>query len=49
MPPDQAKRAYEAFAAALKNAYPQVQEGVFGAMMHVELINDGPVSIIIES
>ena len=49
MPPEQAKVAYDDFVKAIKKEYPKVQEGVFGAHMQVELINDGPVTIDIES
>lgn len=49
MPPAQAKTIYEAFAAELKTRYSQVQEGIFGADMQVALVNDGPVTIILES
>jgi len=31
------------------NDNPRIQDGVFGAMMDVELINDGPVTLVIES
>lgn len=48
-PPDKAERLYretcEAFAAA---GFPPAQ-GIFGARMEVELVNDGPVTLLIES
>jgi D-aminoacyl-tRNA deacylase len=47
--PDQAKRAYEAFIRRLIDAGVPVQSGVFGAMMDVSLVNDGPVTIWIDS
>ena len=37
-----------AFAEALRGLGAQVETGVFGAHMHVELINDGPVTVILE-
>ncbi|NGX09708.1 D-tyrosyl-tRNA(Tyr) deacylase [Mycobacteroides franklinii] len=37
-----------AFAAALRNLGAQVQTGVFGADMQVELVNDGPVTLLLE-
>lgn len=41
---------YESFCKALENQLEKkVQTGVFGAMMEVELINDGPVTIWIDS
>ena len=49
MPPDQAKFFYEDFVAECKKQYSRVQSGVFGAMMEVSLVNDGPVTIIIDS
>lgn len=36
------------FAAALRGLGAQVQTGVFGANMQVELVNDGPVTVLIE-
>jgi len=48
MPPQEAKQLYEVFAKDLKNAYPQVKEGVFGAMMQVSLVNEGPATFIVE-
>ena len=37
-----------AFAEALRELGAQVETGVFGAHMYVELINDGPVTVILE-
>jgi D-tyrosyl-tRNA(Tyr) deacylase len=37
-----------AFTAALRQLGAQVEAGVFGAHMHVELINDGPVTVQLE-
>lgn len=37
-----------AFADALRRLGAQVQTGVFGAHMHVELVNDGPVTVLLE-
>lgn len=47
--PDQAKPLWDAFNEALRGHGLQVETGVFGAMMDVALINDGPVTFIIES
>lgn len=47
--PEQAKPLWEAFNKALQSHGLKVETGVFGAMMDVSLINDGPVTIIIES
>lgn len=47
--PEEGKRLYEAFAAALAAEGVPVETGVFGAEMAVELVNDGPVTIWIDS
>jgi len=47
-PPLQAKKYYEDFLVALQNQYKYVQSGVFGAMMDVKLINDGPVTLLLQ-
>jgi D-tyrosyl-tRNA(Tyr) deacylase len=39
----------EAFCAALRSLGAHVETGVFGAMMHVSLTNDGPVTLILEA
>lgn len=44
-----AKSLYEAFGAALAEQGVPVQYGVFGAIMQVALINDGPITLILES
>ena len=46
--PDAAEPAVEAFAHALEAAGVRVGRGVFGAHMRVELVNDGPVTILLE-
>lgn len=47
--PEEGKRLYEAFAAALAAEGVPVETGVFGAEMAVDLVNDGPVTIWIDS
>ena len=49
-PPDLAKRLYERFVELLKEKAGTiaVETGEFGAMMDVELVNDGPVTLILE-
>jgi D-aminoacyl-tRNA deacylase len=47
-PPEDAEALYEAFSAALSNEGVAVERGVFGARMQVELVNDGPVTIVLE-
>ena len=46
-PPEEAERLYEAFCAALREAGVRVETGRFGARMAVELVNDGPVTIVL--
>jgi D-tyrosyl-tRNA(Tyr) deacylase len=48
-PPDRAEPVYERFCAALCELGVVVEQGVFGARMEVELVNDGPVTIILET
>ena len=48
-PPEIAKQMYQQFCEQLKIAGVPVQTGKFGAMMDVSLINDGPVTIILDS
>ena len=47
--PEQAKPMWDAFNEALREFGLRVETGIFGAMMDVALINDGPVTIIVES
>ncbi|MEH7544358.1 MULTISPECIES: D-aminoacyl-tRNA deacylase [Bacillaceae] len=47
--PEQAVVLYGAFNQMLRDKGITVETGVFGAMMDVELINDGPVTLIVES
>jgi D-tyrosyl-tRNA(Tyr) deacylase len=46
--PEQAEPLYEAFCAALRDLGVPVETGVFGARMAVELVNDGPVTIVLD-
>jgi len=48
-PPDQAERLYEEFVRCLKGHGVQVETGVFQTHMEVELVNDGPVTILLDS
>jgi D-tyrosyl-tRNA(Tyr) deacylase len=48
-PPELAIPLYEAFVNAIKALGIPTATGRFGAMMQVELINDGPVTLIVES
>ena len=47
--PERAKPVYEAFIEALGRAGLPVRSGEFGAKMEVELVNDGPVTLWLES
>ena len=47
--PEKAIPIYDAFNAQLKATGLTVQTGIFGADMQVSLLNDGPVTIIIDS
>ena len=46
-PPDRAEALYEVFCNALEAEGVRVGRGVFGARMEVELLNDGPVTIVL--
>ncbi len=48
-PPGPAETLYERFLERLKELGVKVSSGVFGAMMEVELINDGPVTFLLDS
>jgi len=46
--PEQAIPLYERFADALRGLGVRVEMGVFGARMAIEIVNDGPVTIVLE-
>jgi D-tyrosyl-tRNA(Tyr) deacylase len=48
-PPELAKKLYEEFCEALRKLGITVKTGMFQAMMFVELVNEGPVTILIDS
>jgi D-aminoacyl-tRNA deacylase len=48
-PPERAEDLYRAFVDALRARDLDVKEGVFQANMQVELVNDGPVTILLDS
>lgn len=48
-PPNVAVPLYEAFVNALRSLGLPVRTGSFGAMMQVELVNDGPVTLILDT
>lgn len=47
--PEEASRLFEYFVKELKTIYPDVSQGVFGADMQVNLTNDGPFTLILDS
>ncbi|MDM5452672.1 D-aminoacyl-tRNA deacylase [Peribacillus simplex] len=47
--PEEANQIYEAFNEELRNKGVHTETGQFGAMMDVQLTNDGPVTLILES
>jgi D-tyrosyl-tRNA(Tyr) deacylase len=47
--PEQAEPLYERFCATLRDLGVEARQGVFGARMQVELMNDGPVTIVLEA
>ncbi len=48
-PPDEARDRYEQVAAGLRALGLRVETGTFGAHMEVELLNDGPVTFLLDS
>lgn len=48
-PVDEAKRLYELFTSLLGEQLCRVEHGIFGADMKVSLLNDGPVTIVMDS
>jgi D-aminoacyl-tRNA deacylase len=47
-PPEEAEPLYEEFCAALSGEGVPIQRGLFGARMAVALVNDGPVTVVLE-
>ncbi len=47
--PEKAEKLYEFFVSEAKKQVKQVETGIFQAMMSVELVNEGPVTILIDS
>ena len=47
--PQKAEEMYEEFIRVCKEKVPKVEHGVFGADMKVELLNDGPFTIVLDS
>lgn len=47
--PDHAQALYEYIIRKCKESVPNVQQGIFGAYMHVSLTNEGPFTVIMDS
>ena len=47
--PERARELYEYFVAQVRNTGLRCETGIFQAMMQVELVNDGPVTILLDS
>ncbi len=47
-PPEEAEPIYERFCAELRALGLELETGVFGAKMELELVNDGPVTIVLD-
>jgi D-tyrosyl-tRNA(Tyr) deacylase len=47
-PPEKGRELYDYFVQKMKEQVKKVDTGVFGAMMEVELVNDGPVTLVLE-
>ena len=48
-PPEEASRLYQEFVGSMRSLGVRVETGVFQAHMRVELVNDGPVTILLDS
>jgi D-tyrosyl-tRNA(Tyr) deacylase len=48
-PPEEAKALYEEFTQAMQGLGVNVTTGIFQTMMSVELVNEGPVTILLDS
>ena len=47
-PPEQARRLYADFGRILRQQWSDIAEGEFGAAMEVSLVNDGPVTLVVD-
>lgn len=47
--PDEAKRLYEYFCSLVENEIKRSDRGIFGADMEIEAVNNGPVTIVMDS
>ncbi len=49
MPPARAREVFPVFVRALRDRAARVEQGLFGADMKVSLVNDGPVTLVVQS
>ncbi len=47
--PDKAREIFQSFIEMAKEKYPKIQQGIFQADMKVTLLNDGPVTLLLDS
>ena len=47
--PDMANEMYEYILSKCREVIPVVEKGIFGAHMHISLVNDGPFTIVLDS
>ena len=47
--PEEAKRTFDEFVKYARDNFPVVESGIFQADMQVELVNDGPITILLDS
>jgi D-tyrosyl-tRNA(Tyr) deacylase len=48
-PPERARLLYDHFITSLRSVFPRVATGEFQAHMHVSLVNEGPVTILVDN
>jgi len=48
LPPEEARRLFDYMVTQLRLRHPRVASGIFGADMQVSLVNDGPVTFLLE-
>jgi D-aminoacyl-tRNA deacylase len=48
-PPEVARSLFEGLVAAARQQYGRIEAGIFGADMQVELVNDGPVTFLLQA
>jgi len=49
MPSDEAEKIYNSILSEFKKSGLKIEAGIFGAKMDVKLINDGPVTIMLDN